>query len=121
MVNANYTAKLVWLLATMYALDGAAADRTALLDKLDRAVLPGVLMDADRDGQVDGVPGCRFADLTAVARVPGRLWDGHNARPVYHAMIAQAEIPFVQLGTVRRIPRAALLRWIEEHTVYSDH
>ena len=89
-VNANYTAKLVWLLATMYALDGAAADRTALLDKLDRAVLPGVLMDADRDGQVDGVPGCRFADLTAVARVPGRLWDGHNARPVYHAMIAQA-------------------------------
>lgn len=42
-------------------------------------------------------------------------------RSKVYAMIAQAEIPFVQLGTVRRIPRAALLRWIEEHTVYSDH
>ena len=89
-VNANYTAKLVWLLASMYALGGAPADRTALLDKLDRAVLPGILMDANADGVVDGVAGRQFADLAAVAQTPGRLWDGHNSRTVYHAMIAQA-------------------------------
>ena len=39
-------------------------------------------------------------------------------RSKVYAMIAQVEIPYVQLGTVRRIARAALLRWIEEHTVY---
>jgi hypothetical protein len=89
-VNANYTAKLVWLLAEAYAAEGRREDREAMLDKLARVVLPGVLMDADGDGAVDGVPGVRFADLWQGARTPGRMWDAHNAKPVYHAMVAQA-------------------------------
>jgi hypothetical protein len=89
-INANYTAKLVWLLAEAYAAEGRTEDRDAMLDKLARSVLPGVLMDADRDGVVDGVPGVRFAELWQGARVPGRMWDAHNAKPVYHAMVAQA-------------------------------
>lgn len=89
-VNANYTAKLIWLLAEAYAVDGVAADRDAMLDKLAMVVLPGVLMDADGDGVVDGVPGVRFADLWQGARTPGRMWDAHNAKPVYHAMVTQS-------------------------------
>lgn len=91
-VNANYTAKLIWLLAECYGVSGDSGDRTALLDKIDRGVLPGVLMDADADGQVDGMPGQSFGALTAIAQVPGRMWDGHNARPAYHAMIAHAMV-----------------------------
>lgn len=89
--NHNYTAKLVWLLAVVYDLTGEARWRDGLVDKLERSLLPGVLMDADADGVVDGVPGVRFADLVApAARIPGRMWDGHNARPEYQAMNAWA-------------------------------
>ena len=42
-------------------------------------------------------------------------------RSKVYAMIALNQLPFVQMGTVRRISYAALLRWIEEHTVYGDH
>jgi hypothetical protein len=78
--NHNYTAKLVWLLAAIYDLTGDARWRDGLLDKLDRNLLPGVLMDADADGRVDGHPGLRFADLVApAARRPGRMWDARAA------------------------------------------
>lgn len=89
--NHNYTAKAVWLLALAYDLGGEPRWRDGLVDKLERSLLPGVLMDADRDGVVDGVPGLRFAALVApAARVPGRMWDAHNARPEYQAMNAWA-------------------------------
>lgn len=85
--NHNYTAKLIWLLAVLYDWTGEARFRTALIDKLERGLLPGVLMDVDTDGQVDGIPGLRFAELSApAARIPGRMWDAHNALPWYHAM-----------------------------------
>jgi len=84
--NHNYTAKLVWLLATFYDWTGDPRYRDGLIDKLERNLLPGVLMDQDGDGLVDGVP-LRFADLTApAARTPGRMWDAHNALPWYQAM-----------------------------------
>lgn len=88
--NHNYTAKLVWLLAQIYDLTGEGKYKTALLDKLNRNLKPGVLMDADGDGNVDGMTKQPFAKLTPVARKPGRIWDGHNARPTYHAMNAWA-------------------------------
>ena len=89
--NHNYTAKLVWLLAVAYDLTGEPRWREGLVDKLERSLLPGVLMDADGDGTVDGVPGVRFADLVApAARTPGRMWDAHNARTEYQAMNAWA-------------------------------
>ncbi len=88
--NHNYTAKLVWLLAELYEWTGEAKYKAALLDKLDRNLLPGVLMDADKDGNVDGMHKQPFSGLTTVAQRPGRYWDGHNARPVYQAMNAFA-------------------------------
>jgi hypothetical protein len=90
--NHNYTAKLVWLLAAAYAATGEPRYREGLLDKLQRCILPGVLMDHDRDGIVDGTTGIAFASLTAVAQRPGRLWDGHNALPWYHAKTANAVV-----------------------------
>lgn len=90
--NHNYTAKLVWLLAELYEWTGEAKYRTAMLDKLNRNLLPGVLMDADNDGQVDGMSNQSFAVLATIAQRPGRYWDGHNARPVYQAMNAFALI-----------------------------
>ncbi len=89
--NHNYTAKLIWLLAQLYDWTGEPAYRTALLDKLNRNLLPGVLMDFNQDGRVDGMTNQPFSTLTnAVAQRPGRMWDGHNASPVYHAMNAWA-------------------------------
>lgn len=91
--NHNYTAKAIWLLAVLYDWTGEARFRDALIDKLERNLLPGVLLDADADGEVDGHPGLRFADLVApVARVPGRYWDAHNALPWYQAMNAWAAV-----------------------------
>ncbi len=91
--NHNYTAKLIWLLAASYDWTGDARYKNALVDKLERSLLPGILMDQDADGFVDGVPGVRFADLrNPAARVPGRMWDAHNALPWYQAMNAIALI-----------------------------
>ncbi len=91
--NHNYTAKLVWLLAVLYDWTGDTRYRDGLLDKLERNLLPGVLMDLDADGFVDGHAQLRFADLRApAARVPGRMWDAHNALPWYQAMNAWAMV-----------------------------
>ena len=91
--NHNYTAKNIWLLAQLYDWTGEARFRDALINRLERNLLPGVLMDANGDGVVDGVPGVNFADLRApAARIPGRMWDGHNALPWYHAMNAWAAV-----------------------------
>ena len=91
--NHNYTAKLIWLLAASYDWTGDARYKNALVDKLERSLLPGVLMDQNADGIVDGVPGVRFAELrNPAARIPGRMWDAHNALPWYQAMNAIALI-----------------------------
>ena len=90
--NHNYTGKLIWLLATTYAKTGDTTYRDGCIDKLRRDVLPGVLMDRDGDGRVDGVPSIAFSQLSACARVPGRMWDGHNALPWYHAMNTHAVV-----------------------------
>lgn len=89
--NHNYTAKLIWLLAAAYDWTGESRYRDALIDKLERSLLPSVLMDENGDGLVDNVPGVKFADLRApAARIPGRVWDAHNALPQYQAMNAIA-------------------------------
>lgn len=89
--NHNYTAKLIWLLAQLYDWTSEPSYRAAFLDKLNRNLLPGVLMDFDQDGRVDGMTNQPFSMLmSAVARRPGRMWDGHNASPVYHSMNAWA-------------------------------
>lgn len=91
--NHNYTAKLIWLLAALYDWTGEDRYRDALIDKLERSLLPGVLMDEDSDGEIDGLPGLRFADLRSPpARRPGRMWDAHNALPWYQAMNAWAAV-----------------------------
>lgn len=84
--NHNYTAKNIWLLAQLYALTGEAPYRDALLDRLARNLKPGVLMDADVNGLVDGMARQPFAELNPVARQPGRMWDGHNSILWYQAM-----------------------------------
>lgn len=89
--NHNYTAKLVWLLAQMYNWTGDSNYLNELNYKLDKNLLPSVLMDADSDGFVDGTnPAIAFQDLTTIAEVPGRNWDGHNSLPWYSAMNAWA-------------------------------
>lgn len=88
--NHNYTAKNVWVLAQAYGLTGEQRYHDALLDRLDRNLIPGVLMDQDCDGMVDGVDGVAFDSLTAVAQRPGRMWDAHNATTWYQAMNAWA-------------------------------
>jgi hypothetical protein len=91
--NHNYTAKLIWLLAALYDWTGESRFGDALIDKLERSLLPGVLMDEDADGEIDGLPGLRFADLRSpLARQPGRMWDAHNALPWYQAMNAWAAV-----------------------------
>ncbi len=91
--NHNYTAKLIWLLAAAYDWTGESRYQNALVDKLERSLLPSLLMDQNSDGVVDNVPGVKFAELRApAARIPGRLWDAHNALPQYQAMNAIALI-----------------------------
>ena len=89
--NHNYTAKLIWLLAQAYAWTGREDFKAALIDKLERNLVPGILMDANDDGIVDETnPPVNFSDLALVASRPGRMWDGHNALPWYHSMNAWA-------------------------------
>lgn len=84
--NHNYTAKNIWLLSQLYALTGEAPYRDALLDRLERNLKPGVLMDRNADGLVDGMNHQPFSELNPVARRPGRMWDGHNSILWYQAM-----------------------------------
>ena len=103
--NHNYTAKLVWLLAVLYDWTGEERFRDGLIDKLERNLMPGVLMDLDNDGTIDGLPGQEFADLVSgPAQTPGRYWDAHNALPWYQAMnawaLAEAYAAFRSRGDV---------------------
>lgn len=90
--NHNYTAKLIWLLAQLYEWSGDTVIKSALIEKLDRNLVPGVLSDWNQDGEVDGVIGVRLDSLHPVAQVPGRMWDGHNSLPWYHSMNAWAMV-----------------------------
>lgn len=90
--NHNYSSKLTWLLAEMYLWTGDSIYKNALNYKLDKNLIPSVLMDLSPvDGFVDGTsPQIAFSDLTTVAELPGRSWDGHNSLPWYNAMNAWA-------------------------------
>jgi hypothetical protein len=89
--NHNYTAKLIWLLSEMYLWTGDSTYKNELNYKLDKNLLPGILIDENLDGFADGTsPSVAFQDLTSVATVPGRMWDGHNSLPWYSAMNAWA-------------------------------
>jgi hypothetical protein len=90
--NHNYTAKNIWVLAQAYALSGDGDLRDALLDRLDRSLVPGVLADLDGDGRVDDQQDLAFVDLADVARRPGRMWDGHNSLAWYQAINAWAMV-----------------------------
>ncbi|OJJ17290.1 hypothetical protein BKI52_31815 [marine bacterium AO1-C] len=90
--NHNYTAKLIWMLAQLYNWTGREDFKNALTDRVERNLKPGVLMDVNNDSLVDGVTGIPFSSLNEVARVPGRMWDGHNALPWYHSMNAWAAL-----------------------------
>lgn len=90
--NHNYTAKLIWFMAQMYGLTGNTAYRADMLDKIERNLKPGVLIDANADGKVDGMTNQPFSGLVDVAQRPGRNWDGHNALPWYGAMNAWAAV-----------------------------
>ncbi len=90
--NHNYTAKNIWVLAQLYAITGESRYKTELENKLDRNLKPGVLMDANSDGFVDGMSNQPFSGLTLSAQTPGRMWDGHNANPWYHSMNAWAAV-----------------------------
>jgi hypothetical protein len=100
--NHNYTAKLIWLLAVLYDWTGEERFKSGLIDRLERNLLPAVLMDSNADGIVDGLT-IRFADLRApAARRPGRLWDAHNSLPWYQAMntwaMLESYLAFVARG-----------------------
>ena len=109
--NHNYTAKTAWLLAQMYALTGEGGFRNALIDKLDRNLVHALLMDLNDDGIVDeSNPPVLFADLTPAAQTPGRSWDGHNALPWYHSMVANALVEAYVALRDREDPLAAKYR-----------
>lgn len=88
--NHNYTSKLVWLLAQAYLQTGETRFKAAMLDKINRNLKLGVLMDLNGDGLVDGMNNAAFSQLTETAQRPGRNWDAHNALPWYGAMNAWA-------------------------------
>jgi len=89
--NHNYTAKLVWALAQLYAWTGRSDFKAALIDRLDRNLCPGILTDWDQNGMVDNMnTTIAFSSLYASAQTPGRNWDAHNAQPWYQSMIAWA-------------------------------
>lgn len=85
--NHNYTSKLIWLLAQLYAWSGDDIYKNALNEKINRNLIPGILFDATLDGFVDGTsPLIPFSSLYSAAQTPGRMWDGHNSLPWYAAM-----------------------------------
>ncbi|PWL32453.1 MAG: hypothetical protein DCO96_02610 [Fluviicola sp. XM-24bin1] len=95
------------LLAQMYNWTNDTIYRNELNYKLDKNLLPSVLMDADTDGLVDGTnPAIAFQDLTLTAQTPGRNWDGHNSLPWYNAMnawaITDAYVAFRDRGDIQR-------------------
>jgi hypothetical protein len=90
--NHNYTSKIVWLLAYLYNWTGREDFKHALVERLNKNLKPGVLMDLDEDGMVDGMDGVAFADLHPISQEPGRNYDGHNALPWYHSMNAWAAV-----------------------------
>jgi len=105
--NHNYTAKLTWLLAQMYAWTGDTIYSNELNYKLDKNLIPGILWDDTNDGVVDGTsPPIDFSNLTDIAQQPGRMWDGHNSLPWYHAMnawaLTEAYVAFRDQGNLTR-------------------
>jgi hypothetical protein len=105
--NHNYTAKLIWLLAELYAWTGDTIYQNELNYKLDKSLIPGILWDANSDGSVDGTsPSISFSSLTPIAQSPGRMWDGHNSLPWYHAMnawaLTEAYVAFRDQGDTTR-------------------
>jgi hypothetical protein len=105
--NHNYTAKLIWLLAELYAWTGDTIYKNELNYKLNKSLIPGILWDGDNDGLVDGTsPAIPFSSLTEIAQLPGRMWDGHNALPWYHAMntwaLIEAYVAFRDQGDLVR-------------------
>jgi hypothetical protein len=68
-------------------------------------------MDADRDGRVDGGSGRPFSSLTAIAQVPGQLWDGRASRPENQGVVASALVEaYAALRDRHRTADAAGLR-----------
>jgi hypothetical protein len=114
--NHNYTAKNIWLLARLYGWSGETRYRDAMLDKLERNLLLGVLMDENVDGLTDAPgPPIAFALLAPVARLPGRMWDAHNSVTHYQGMNTVAMVEaYVALrdrgdaATAERVRRYAL-------------
>lgn len=105
--NHNYTAKLIWLLAELYAWTGDSIYQSELNHKLDKNLIPGILWDANQDGMVDGTtPAVAFNSLTATAQTPGRMWDGHNSLPWYQAMntwaMVESYVAFRDQGDLAR-------------------
>lgn len=105
--NHNYTSKLIWLLAELYALTGEEIYKNELNYKLDKNIIPGVIMDENEDGIVDGTnPPAYFAQLYSPAVTPGRMWDAHNSLPWYHAINAwamvEAYVAFRDRGDTQR-------------------
>lgn len=105
--NHNYTAKLIWLLSQMYAWTGDMTYSNELNYKLEKNLIPGILWDETNDGIVDGTsPPINFSSLTTIAQLPGRMWDGHNSLPWYHAMntwaLTEAYIAFRDQGDLVR-------------------
>ena len=105
--NHNYTAKLIWLLAQLYNLTGEEVYKNELNYKIDKNLIPGILWDENQDGIVDDTnPAIYFNQLTSIAVMPGRMWDGHNSLPWYHAMntwaLTEAYVAFRDRGDFAR-------------------
>ena len=103
--NHNYTSKLIWLLSELYLWTDDLNFKNNLNDKLDRSLIPGVMMDFDLNDTVDGTS-IRFDSLTPVAQLPGRMWDAHNSQPQYHSMntfaMTEAYVAFRDRSDVAR-------------------
>jgi Secretion system C-terminal sorting domain len=103
--NHNYTSKLIWLLSELYLWTNDIAYKNNLNDKLDKNLIPGVMMDFDLNDTIDGTS-VRFDSLPNVAQTPGRMWDGHNSQAQYHSMntyaMVEAYVAFRDRGDLTR-------------------